>query len=78
MEFCGKEINPSNRSLFDSIQAIGDSGLELEVGLSSSIFQWTIINNVLSIFRYQHLTFQFHVFTRIRRNWDPIRQYCLS
>jgi hypothetical protein len=44
MEFCGKEINSSNRSYFDAIQAIGDSGLELEVGpfiawLLSSTYQ---------------------------------------
>ena len=32
MEFCGKEINSSNRSFFGAIQAIGDSGLEGEAG----------------------------------------------
>ena len=51
---------------------------DLDVGLPCPIFQRTIINDILSIFRNQHLMFQFHVFTRIRRNWDPIRRQCLS
>ena len=47
---------------------------DLDVELPCPIFQRTIINDILSIFRNQHLMFQFHVFTRIRRNWDPIRR----
>jgi hypothetical protein len=32
MEFCGKEINPDNKNLLDVVQAVGDSGLNEEIG----------------------------------------------